>query len=942
MNDIHHFNSAFGKGLLKPDLHPVAEIDWTKVKTAFEAARTLEEGPKRLFLDDLYRSDHAAAAEVSALLALDTRTADRTLSLDDAAPALLHDLARALEGSSARELIGTTIGPWNVVAPIASGGMGAVYLAERRDSGFVKRGALKVIHFSSSLNNAAITRFNSERKILATLEHPNIAHLLDGGTLADGRPFLVMEYIKGTALTDYCRDGQLPARQRTVLFLKVCRAVSAAHRALVLHRDIKPANILVNAEGEPKLLDFGIAKDMSFSADDPTMTLAQQRMMTIRYASPEQITGASMSTQTDVYSLGVVLYELMCGRNPFNFPTSDPLAMAHVVLTQEPTPLRFISRRSTEDAEWAPALSRELLTDLDAIVEKAIRKPPSDRYRSVDALIEDVERAISGLPVQARNGTFAYKTRKFLKRNTISVGAGAIVGMLLILTALTWRHQRDIIATEKRRAEQVSAFLEGLFEQADPLNNKGKPLTVSDVLDIGVRKLMVDRATPPALQGEFAITLANVESHLGRNDVASDLLESVLQRIPRGTQADSVISRMLLKQAYLLAEMNKPKEVLEKLDDASKFGVSRDERDYVRAKGAYVQAVMGRLNDRLPEAIRLIDESIALLSGQNAASANWSEVELPPDKIEDVRVALLERCHIEVQRGSTNALSACSAAREMVKKAFGVDDPRLIPVWNLEAMYLDDQGDIDRAIEIYRRILDLQITIFGRDHINVAKTYVNLGVSYKSKGMFPESELAYEEAIRLLTKNPGRGHPATLVAMNNLANVRYAQGRYEQSLQDHISVAEARKVVLTPGHRDLAQSFHNIAKCLYRLGRKEEASIYVKQAFEVYAKGGAEPSATAKTRILDLLLKVDQEPTGVERFAQDLLAEIRASGSSDNLAAIEFARAKALWTLNAKKDALVAGRSALNLFAKDLSRDLATPAEVQQWLMSRDDARLRE
>lgn len=914
----------------------MAEIDWTKVKSAFDTARTLDAGAKRQFLDDLYRSDHAEAAEVSALLALETSNAVNTLSLDDAAPSLLHDLARALEGSTARELVGTSIGPWNVIAPIASGGMGAVYLAERRDSGFVKRGALKVIHLGSSLNNTAISRFNSERKILATLEHPNIAHLLDGGTLVDGRPYLVMEYIKGAGLTEYCRDAKLTARQRVTLFLKVCRAVSAAHRALVLHRDIKPANILVNAEGEPKLLDFGIAKDMSFSSDDPTMTVAQHRMMTIRYASPEQITGASMSTQTDVYSLGIVLYEIVCGRSPFDFPTNDPMAMAHVVLTQDPTPLRLISHRNSERnsevTEWAPTLSQELLTDLDAIIEKAIRKPQNDRYKSVDALIDDLERSINGLPVQARNGTLAYKTRKFLKRNAIPVSAAAAVGMLAIITALTWRHQRDIIATEKQRAEQVSAFLEGLFEQADPLNNKGKPLTVSDVLDIGVRKLMVDRKIPPTLQGEFAITLANVESHLGRNDVANNLLENVLQRISRGEQVDSVVSRILLKQAYLLAEMNKPKDVMEKLDAVERFEKSREDREYVLAKGAYVKAVMSRLSDNLPQAIRLIDDSIVMLSGYDPAATKWAEVNLRPEKIDDLRVALLERCHIEVQRGSSGALGACASARQIVERSFGRDDPRLIPVWNLEAMYLDDQGNLDGAIEIYRRILDLQVAIFGSDHINVAKTYVNLGVSYKSKGMYKEAEVALQEAIRILSNNPGKGHPSTLVAMNNLANVRYAQGRYEQSLQDHMAVATSRQAVLAPGHRDLAQSYHNIAKCLYRLGRISDATTYVKQAFEVYSKGGAEPSATAKTRILELLLTVDQAPKAVEQSARELLAEIRAAGSSDNLAALEFARAKALWSLDAKVDAKIAANSALDLFSQDLSRDLATPSEVRRWL----------
>src|SRR5262249_51461460 len=316
---------------------------------------------------------------------------------------------------------------YQLIRPLGEGGMGVVYLAERVEGEVKQVVALKLLNMMAMLNPMVVSRFLSERQLLARLNHPNIARLIDAGALADGRPFLAMEYIEGSPLDVYCEGRHLALGERLKLFLKVCAAVHYAHQNLIIHRDLKPGNVLVTAQGEPKLVDFGIARIDTGIETSSTMTLAGERMMTLAYASPEQLSGKPLSTATDVYSLGVMLYELLAGRRPWG-EREDPLEMARAIGEANPAPPSTVKRRVQGRQRWVRALPR----DLDAIVLKALRVQPQERYASVQALAEDIERFQATRPVRARRGHALYRLRMYTQRHWAAL---AVVSGVIALTA---------------------------------------------------------------------------------------------------------------------------------------------------------------------------------------------------------------------------------------------------------------------------------------------------------------------------------------------------------------------------------------------------------------------------------------------------------------------------------------------------------------------------
>jgi non-specific serine/threonine protein kinase/serine/threonine-protein kinase len=413
---------------------------WRRVKEIVDRALDVDPEERAAFLASVCGGDEALRREVRSLV----ESAEKDWSLMDGGAGL------ALDGPPPSSRVGERIGPYELLSELGRGGMGQVFLARRADDEFQKRVAIKLLP-PGPMRELARERFRSERQIAATLDHPNIARLLDGGTTAEGEPYFVMEYVEGESLIDDAGRRRLSVAQRLRLFREVCAAVHYAHQNLVVHRDIKPGNILVTAEGSPKLLDFGIAKLLGAEAElPPGETATLFRMLTPDYASPEQVRGKRVSTASDVYSLGVVLYELLCGERPYRIRTTDPEELVRLVCVEDP------ARPSTR----APGMS----ADLDAIVLKALRKEPERRYPSVDALSADIARHLDGRPVQARRGSAGYRLGKFVKRNRVAVAAAAVVLLALaggIATTLA----------EARRARAAEARAERRFNDVRKLAN---------------------------------------------------------------------------------------------------------------------------------------------------------------------------------------------------------------------------------------------------------------------------------------------------------------------------------------------------------------------------------------------------------------------------------------------------------------------------------------
>jgi len=440
--------------------------NWPKVKEIFSAALELKPDERVSFLNTACAADENLRSEVLGLLSAHDSSGDFIQH-----PAVVDVGFLVSDTNHSAAAAGQHIGTYEIIRELGRGGMGAVYLASRADEAFDKQVALKLIKRGMD-SDAIIKRFVMERQILANLDHPNIARMIDGGTTEDGLPYFVLEYIEGTTITRYCDEHKLNTLERLKLFLQVCAAVQFAHQNLIVHRDLKPSNIIVTKDGTPKLLDFGIAKLLSVdSALVETETIG--RLFTPEYASPEQLRGLPITTTSDVYSLGVVLYELLSGHRPFNLASRSAEEIARMITTSEPLkPSVVITRHEAmphaDDGHHSltpegisrtregnvDKLRRRLVGDLDNILLKALRKEPERRYASVQDLSADLQRHLTGLPVLAREDTFAYRAGKFIQRNKASVAAAAVVAITLISATVVTTWQATVAKRERAKAER--------------------------------------------------------------------------------------------------------------------------------------------------------------------------------------------------------------------------------------------------------------------------------------------------------------------------------------------------------------------------------------------------------------------------------------------------------------------------------------------------------
>jgi serine/threonine protein kinase len=539
------------------DLGP-AEAE--RVAALLDEALDLQPDRRAAWQADLARREPRLAALVAELLA--SIAAGPTSARMETADLIARGLARATRAPAALE--GRRFGPYRVLRLLGQGGMGSVWLAERADGLFARQVALKLVH-ASLAGRALAERFARERSILAALEHPHIARLLDAGVAEDGQPYLAIEYVEGTPLTAYCDRHRLPLAARLGLMLQVLSAVQYAHQNLVIHRDLKPANILVTAQGQVRLLDFGIAKLMTEGGQARETELTQQggRALTPDYASPEQIAGGAVSTASDVYSLGVVLYGLLCGQRPYQLRRDSRGALEDAILSAPP--LRPSQQALTGAAAQARAttprrLAQALAGDLDTIVLKALKKDPAERYATADALRQDLQHHLAGEPVLARPDRALYRLRKYVGRHRWQVGAGLAIGGLILGAAAVslWqarlaREQATLAQREARRAQAVQGFLLDIFransvDQPDPV--RARQTTARELLDAGARRAAESLQGAPEAQSEVLGTLADMYFQLGLGDDAARMR---LQRVAAVKQAfgahDARVAQALIAYA---------------------------------------------------------------------------------------------------------------------------------------------------------------------------------------------------------------------------------------------------------------------------------------------------------------------------------------------------------------------------------------------------------
>ena len=803
------------------------------------------------------------------------------------------------------------IGPYKILQEIGHGGMGSVHLAARADEQYQRRVAIKVIKAGMG-GTEVVGRFRRERQILAGLDHPNIARLLDGGATEQGLPYLVMEYIEGRPLNDYCDTHRLPFEERLRIFRQVCSAVAHAHRNLIVHRDLKPSNILVTPEGVPRLLDFGIAKLLNPELSAEALT-ATGLAMTPEYASPEQARGDPITTASDVYSLGVILYELLTGQRPYRFRSRNPLEMLRAVVEEEPQKpstaverlrVKAVLEPATEGAaplmavqvsqtrEGTPArLQRKLRGDLDNIVMMALRKEPQRRYASVEALSDDIQRYLEKRPVAARKGTAGYRAGKYVRRHAVAVTGAAAFVLLLGVLAVTMAVQsaglareRDTAAKERDRAEKVSAFLVDLFTVSNPSEARGNTITAREILDKGATKMAGQLEEQPDVKASLMDTMSRVYVALGLYDKARPLAEEALglrRRTLGGEHLD--VARSLQTVANVL----------------SKKG------DYEGAEALHREALAMRRK---------------LLGNEHADVAA---------SLNDVANDLLDKAEY------AGAAAVHREALTMKRKLLGNDHAEVAGSLNNLAIVLYLQGDFAGAASMFRESLEIKRKVLGSEHPDVAMGLNNLASVLYQQGDYAGAAALHREALTMKRKLLGNEHPDVALGLNNLANTLYQLGDYAGSEALHRESLAMHHKLLGNEHPEVARSLSNVADVLDRRGDHAGAETLVREALAMKRKliGNDHPDVAESLDILGHALRHQGRlPEAAKAFRESLEVRRKAQPDHPEIATALIGLGEVLTAEGQAPQAEALLREGVGIRRKTMSKDHPSVAEAESAL----------
>jgi serine/threonine-protein kinase len=708
---------------------------------------------------------------------------------------------------------GERIGPYRLIRELGHGGMGTVYLGERADEEFQSQVAVKFMRGGLAAPELA-HRFRAERQILADLTHPNIAWLLDGGTAADGTPYIVMEYVAGDPIDRWCDARGLGLSGRLALFRSVCAAVQHAHHALVVHRDLKPSNILVTADGTPKLVDFGIAKLLA-TADDPQAT-GTLRLMTPAYAAPEQVRGSRITVATDVYALGVLLYRLITGWLPVDLTGATPGEIERRICDELPKTPSAAARE--ERLEW----HRRLRGDLDTIVLKALRKEPERRYASVEQLVEDLRRHDEGLPVRARSDTLAYRATKFVRRHRagVAVALGAVALTALYTTGVA--RERDRARLEAARAERVASFLKDLFLVSDPSLARGRVLTARDLLERGAERVTVELRDEPETQAELMAVIGEVFRSLGLYPQAQEQLEAGLAVRRRIGRAADVRTAELFDALSVLR---------------------RVAGDYAAAESLGIQAVA------LRHRLGTTDDTAYANSVSNLAEAK------------------------RVRGAVAAAESLYRQSLALRRRLLPPGHRDVADNLNNLALVLHDFGNYAEAVRMHREALALRRG-FGDDHPDVSNSLNNVATSLAALGDYAAAESLFSQALALRRRTLGIDEPRTLNTQQNLGGVLVERGepaRARALLAGALTLMRRR---LAPDHPYACAATTKLALAMSGLGARDSAVRFARQAVDMYERrlGPDHPATLIAMANLGRVLDAAGDHAGAETWLRRALA----------------------------------------------------------------------
>ncbi|MEP7012284.1 MAG: serine/threonine-protein kinase [Acidobacteriota bacterium] len=785
---------------------------WREIETIFAEVGALPAEDRADCLARRCGDDEDLQREVESLLAADFASGD-FLEQPALAPAVSPPPPSA---------VGRRFGPYSVERQLGEGGMSTVYLAVRADGEYRRHVAIKVFAYGAERADLR-ERFRAERQILASLDHLNIAGLLDGGTTAEGLPYLVMEYVDGAPIDRYCDEHRLGIGESIDLFRQVCSTVEYAHQNLVVHRDIKPSNILVTSDGVPHLLDFGIAKLLGDSALlRAAETTTGQRLMTPDYASPEQVEGKPVTTASDVYSLGVLLYVLLAGRLPYRLNGERVGAIEQAVVEQQP--------ERPSSAVGPRKLARQLAGDLDNIVLTALRKEPALRYASVGLLSEDLRRHRAGLPVLARPATVGYRVGKFARRHRLGVGVAAMLALVFLgltasmtVQAVRLARQRDEIRRERDNAVQVADFLEEVFSVADPSQARGETVTAREVLERGAARINSELVGQPELQAVLAGRIGRSYAGLGVYDRSLALLKQSLR-----------VGRRVFGPSH--------PEVVETLFALGKLHWARGELGVAETT---LRQVIEMRRTRLGGADPAVAEGLNALGLVFITDAKFDAAE--PLLREDLAIN---------------------------RKHYGNDHEEVGSNLGNLGLLMKQKGDLAAAEALYRESLAIFRRVYGGPHPQIVIELNNLAMLQSDRGNFAAAEASFRETLAVGERVYGREHPQVALFLNNFAGVLSVRGKHEEAERMAREALDIRRRLLGGEHEQVARGLNTLAMVLDEKGDLAQARPLYEESLRIFRRTLSETHPRVGTALANLanLLAQQGDPAAAEPLAQQALA----------------------------------------------------------------------
>ncbi len=847
---------------------------WQRLAALWDQAAGLDTVARERFLLTLAGREPHLARELASLLAHH----DGSCALDQ--PLLATPTAvEAVTPPLSDPWIGRQLGAYRLIEKLGEGGMSVVYRAVRNGAGFEQQVAVKLLRGPAGAELER--RFLAERRILAQLEHPSIARLLDGGTDAQGVPYVVMEYVKGLPLTAWCSARRLGLGGRLELLREICGAVELAHRHLVVHRDLKPANILVDEDGRPRLLDFGIAKLLEPGGLDLDPTVTQLRALTPGYASPEQIAGRPVTTVSDVYALGVLLYELLTGEKPFAIAGKSPAEIQRSLEQAPPRPPSAVLLERGPAERW-PVDARDVRGDLDTIVLKALRAEPDQRYPSAAALADDLERFRRGRPIHARPGSLGYRLGKFLRRNRLASTLGGLLlaslvafGVTAAVQARRLERERDAAESQRQQAEEAARFLEGIFRLNDPRQQNVASLTTAELLARQREHVLTDLDHQPELQARLLTTLGVLYEHAALYDDARQLLEAGLRQregLLGPEHVDTAETRQHLGMVLGLAG-ELPRALSELRHALASLEAQLPATDPRLVKARLSLGEIERENGELDHAEATLRRALE------------EPVALEPRTLADARSALANVLLLAGHFAEAKTL-ALAAAHDL--EALAAPPSDLADAYNSLGEICRNRNELAEAETYLRRAL-ATFPPAMRGSNEEGATYNNLGAVLRARGEYAAAAAAYEEALAVLLRLHGDEHHFVGTTRQNLAKLELELGDLGAAEKHARQALASLSHTLAPEHSRLGLAWRTLAEILRDQGRLAAARDAAERGADLLARAVDAPHpwlAASDETLGSILLALGRLPAAEAALERSLAAwektvGPRASGTAD-------------------------------------------------------------